>query len=200
MKLNSIERAAVNNPVRAAHQHHREAAWFRRLGRRIAWGPARAGSRLRPRRRSEVTPGSGWEQPGSQRSISTSRWSSLRVDVYTAARSTCPSAMHARSNGRRGPVDAVVDFGIIHHVPDWQQAVLRDRAGRRGRRVGAVRGDPPVVARHLGLSNVDRPSARKPFRCRRVRCGTGPARVARHGPDRTLTSVACCSSAPHAKT
>lgn len=31
MKLNSIERAAMNNPIRAAHQHHREAAWFRRL-------------------------------------------------------------------------------------------------------------------------------------------------------------------------
>jgi hypothetical protein len=31
MKLNSIERAFVNNPVRAAHQHHREAAWFKRL-------------------------------------------------------------------------------------------------------------------------------------------------------------------------
>jgi 2-polyprenyl-3-methyl-5-hydroxy-6-metoxy-1,4-benzoquinol methylase len=31
MKLNSVERAAMNNPVRAAHQHHREAAWFRRL-------------------------------------------------------------------------------------------------------------------------------------------------------------------------
>jgi hypothetical protein len=25
MKLNSVERAAMNNPVRAAHQHHREA-------------------------------------------------------------------------------------------------------------------------------------------------------------------------------
>jgi len=31
MKLNSIERAFMNNPVRAAHQHHREAAWFKRL-------------------------------------------------------------------------------------------------------------------------------------------------------------------------
>jgi trans-aconitate methyltransferase len=31
MKLNSVERALMNNPVRAAHQHHREAAWFRRL-------------------------------------------------------------------------------------------------------------------------------------------------------------------------
>ena len=31
MKLNTIERAAMNNPIRAAHQHHREAAWFRRL-------------------------------------------------------------------------------------------------------------------------------------------------------------------------
>jgi len=31
MKLNSVERAFVNNPLRAAHQHHRESAWFRRL-------------------------------------------------------------------------------------------------------------------------------------------------------------------------
>jgi ubiquinone/menaquinone biosynthesis C-methylase UbiE len=31
VKLNTIERAAMNNPIRAAHQHHREAAWFRRL-------------------------------------------------------------------------------------------------------------------------------------------------------------------------
>jgi hypothetical protein len=31
MKLNAIERAAMNNAVRAAHQHHRQAAWFRRL-------------------------------------------------------------------------------------------------------------------------------------------------------------------------
>jgi len=31
MKLNAVESIAMNNPVRAAHQHHREAAWFRRL-------------------------------------------------------------------------------------------------------------------------------------------------------------------------
>lgn len=31
MKLNSVERIAMNNPVRAAHQQFREAAWFRRL-------------------------------------------------------------------------------------------------------------------------------------------------------------------------
>ena len=31
MKLNSVERPLVNNPLRAAHQHHRESAWFRRL-------------------------------------------------------------------------------------------------------------------------------------------------------------------------
>lgn len=29
--LNSVERAMMNNPVRAALQHHREATWFRRL-------------------------------------------------------------------------------------------------------------------------------------------------------------------------
>ena len=31
MKLNGVERALMNNPIRAAHQHHREAAWFQRL-------------------------------------------------------------------------------------------------------------------------------------------------------------------------
>ena len=31
MKLNAVERAAMNNPLRAAHQHHVEAGWFRRL-------------------------------------------------------------------------------------------------------------------------------------------------------------------------
>lgn len=31
MKLNAVEKAAMNNPVRAAHQHRREAAWFRDL-------------------------------------------------------------------------------------------------------------------------------------------------------------------------
>lgn len=42
MKLNAVERAAMNNPVRAAHQHHREAAWFRRLA-----GGALSGQRVR---------------------------------------------------------------------------------------------------------------------------------------------------------
>jgi hypothetical protein len=31
MKLNTVERLAMNNPLRAAHQHHREARWFRDL-------------------------------------------------------------------------------------------------------------------------------------------------------------------------
>jgi hypothetical protein len=31
MKLNRVERAAMNNPLRAAHQHHHEARWFAQL-------------------------------------------------------------------------------------------------------------------------------------------------------------------------
>ena len=31
MKLNTVERLAMNNALRAAHQHRREADWFRRL-------------------------------------------------------------------------------------------------------------------------------------------------------------------------
>jgi SAM-dependent methyltransferase len=65
MRLNSIERAFVNNPVRAARQHHREAAWFERL---------------------------------------------VGGDV-------CDIELTS------GGVDSVVDFGIIHHVPDWQESI-----------------------------------------------------------------------------
>jgi len=41
MKLNTVERLSMNNPIRAAHQHHREAEWFKTLS-----GQSLTGERL----------------------------------------------------------------------------------------------------------------------------------------------------------
>jgi ubiquinone/menaquinone biosynthesis C-methylase UbiE len=122
MKLNAIERAAMNNPIRAAHQHHREAAWFRRL----------AGGDLTGQRVLEVGCGRG---VGSQVILDR-----LHAEHVTAFDLDDTMVELARKRLHRRPVslsvgdvcdiqqpaasqDAVVDFGIIHHVPNWQQAI-----------------------------------------------------------------------------
>lgn len=122
MKLNHIERAAMNNPIRAAHQHHREAAWFRRLAR----------GDLSGRHVLEVGCGRG---VGSE--VILDRLGASRVTAFDLDESMVELARR-RLHGRpvtlsvgdvceieqpSASVDAVVDFGIIHHVPDWQQAV-----------------------------------------------------------------------------
>jgi 2-polyprenyl-3-methyl-5-hydroxy-6-metoxy-1,4-benzoquinol methylase len=122
MKLNAIERAAMNNPVRAAHQHHREAAWFRRL----------AGGSLSGQHVLEVGCGRG---VGSE--VILDRLGAATVTAFDLDESMVELAQK-RLHGRpvslsvgdvcaieeaAGSVDTVVDFGIIHHVPNWQQAV-----------------------------------------------------------------------------
>jgi ubiquinone/menaquinone biosynthesis C-methylase UbiE len=122
MKLNSIERAAMNNPVRAAHQHHREAAWFRRL----------AGGALSGQHVLEVGCGRG---VGSE--VILDRLGAERVTAFDLDDSMVELArrrLHARLvslsvgdvcaiDQPSGAIDTVVDFGIIHHVPDWQQSI-----------------------------------------------------------------------------
>lgn len=122
MKLNKIERAAMNNPVRAAHQHHREAEWFRRL----------AGGALTGQHVLEVGCGRG---VGAQ--VILDRLGATNVTAFDLDESMVELA-RKRLHGRpvslsvgdvceigepAGGVDTVVDFGIIHHVPDWQLAV-----------------------------------------------------------------------------
>jgi 2-polyprenyl-3-methyl-5-hydroxy-6-metoxy-1,4-benzoquinol methylase len=122
MKLNSIERAAMNNPVRAAHQHHREAAWFRRL----------AGGALSGKHVLEIGCGQG---VGSE--VILDRLGAERVTAFDLDDSMVELArrrLHARPvslsvgdvcaiDQPSGAIDTVVDFGIIHHVPDWQQSI-----------------------------------------------------------------------------
>ncbi len=122
MKLNTVERALMNNPVRAAHQHHREAAWFRRL----------AGGDLAGQHVLEVGCGRG---VGAE--VILDRLGAAEVTAFDLDESMVELA-NKRLCGRpvalsvgdvceiavpAAGVDTVVDFGIIHHVPDWQLAV-----------------------------------------------------------------------------
>jgi ubiquinone/menaquinone biosynthesis C-methylase UbiE len=122
MKLNSIERALVNNPVRAAHQHHREAAWFKRL----------AGGDLSGQHVLEVGCGQG---VGAE--VILDRLGAASVTAFDLDESMVELARR-RLHGRpvswavgdvcaieqaSAAIDTVVDFGIIHHVPDWQEAI-----------------------------------------------------------------------------
>jgi 2-polyprenyl-3-methyl-5-hydroxy-6-metoxy-1,4-benzoquinol methylase len=122
MKLNSIERALVNNPVRAAHQHHREATWFKRL----------AGGDLSGQHVLEVGCGQG---VGAE--VILDRLGAARVTAFDLDESMVELAqrrLHARPvslsvgdvcdiEQPSGGVDTVVDFGIIHHVPNWQESI-----------------------------------------------------------------------------
>lgn len=122
MKLNAVERAAMNNPVRAAHQHHREAAWFRRL----------AGGDLAGQHVLEVGCGRG---VGAE--VILDRLGAEKVTAFDLDETMVELAQR-RLSGRpvslsvgdicaiempSGSVDAVVDFGIIHHVPAWQDSI-----------------------------------------------------------------------------
>jgi ubiquinone/menaquinone biosynthesis C-methylase UbiE len=125
MKLNTVERLAMNNPVRAAHQHHREAAWFAELDH----GGLRGADVL------EVGCGRGvgvevlLDRLGArhvtafdldpamveraERRLRDRLGDAVRLSKGDAAEIAHPAASF----------DAVVDFAIIHHVQDWQQAV-----------------------------------------------------------------------------
>lgn len=125
MKLNAIERAAMNNPLRAAHQHHREASWFRRL----------AGGALTGQRVLEVGCGRGVGVEVLLDRLDAAQVTAFDLDpaMVEAAR----RRLHRRPEGavslsvgdvceieqQDAGFDTVVDFGIIHHAPDWQAAI-----------------------------------------------------------------------------
>ena len=125
MKLNTVERLAMNNPVRAAHQHYREAAWFAEL----SLGELKDADVL------EIGCGRG---VGVE--VLLDRLGARQVTAFDLDPAMVERA-ERRLRGRLGDAvrlshgdateishpaasfDAVVDFGIIHHVQEWQQAV-----------------------------------------------------------------------------
>ena len=123
MRLNAAEKALMNNPVRALVQRYYEAPLLARLGGRAA------GARV-----LEIGCGQGVGSEiiltrfGAREIVAfdldpdmvnrarsrLARWGDrVRFEVGDAARIPAPDAHF----------DAVFDFGIIHHVPDWRRAV-----------------------------------------------------------------------------
>jgi len=123
MLLNNVEYALMNNPLRAAIQRHFEARRLRRMGGRV--------------------PGAAALELGCGRGVGVE----LVLDVFGAStvdafdldpRMVALARQRLRDRGGRirlwvgdataiaatdAAYDAVFDFGIIHHIPDWRGAI-----------------------------------------------------------------------------
>ncbi len=124
MKLNAIEKALMNNPARAVLQRRYEAALLRRLGGRVA------GKRV-----LEIGCGRGvgteiiFERFGAgevhafdldpdmidQARRRLARYLPNRLKLYVGD--------GAAIDEPDASFDAVFDFAIIHHIPNWKDAV-----------------------------------------------------------------------------
>ncbi|MGB2940605.1 MAG: methyltransferase domain-containing protein [Candidatus Dormiibacterota bacterium] len=124
MKLNAAERLLVNNPARAMVQRHYEVPLLRRLGGRVDGGHV-----------LELGCGRGVGVELILRQFGARRVTAIDLDpaMVEAARrrlTWClPSELELGVGDATdltagdGTYDAVFDFGIIHHVPVWQDAV-----------------------------------------------------------------------------
>jgi ubiquinone/menaquinone biosynthesis C-methylase UbiE len=124
MKLNRVEKALMNNPIRALVQKHYEAALLEKLGgclegmRVLEIGCGRGiGTeiifgrfRAREVHAFDLDPEMVLK---ARKHLARFRFDNLRLFVGDAAAIEAEDEFY----------DAVVDFGIIHHVPGWQRAV-----------------------------------------------------------------------------
>jgi len=123
MLLNQLEYTLMNNPVRAAMQRRVDAQRLVRLGGRMRGGAA-----------LELGCGRG---VGAELILDV--FGAERVDAFDLDRRMITRAQ-SRLRGRHATVrlwiadvtlipvpsatyDAVFDFGILHHVPDWRRAL-----------------------------------------------------------------------------
>lgn len=128
MLLNSVEKALMNNPVRAMLQRHYEAGLLERLGGRVDGG-----------RVLEIGCGRG---VGTE--IIFKRFGAREVHAFDLDPDMVEQARRllsgysperlklfvgdaAQVDAEDETYDAIFDFGIIHHVPDWQRAVSEVR-------------------------------------------------------------------------
>lgn len=128
MKLNRIEKALMNNPVRAWMQRQYEAPFLERLG-----------GRAEGKRVLEIGCGRGvgteiiFERFGAREvhafdldpdMVNRAR---RRLAVYPTDRLRLYVGDATAIDAVDESFDAVFDFAIIHHVPDWQRAVSEIR-------------------------------------------------------------------------
>lgn len=122
MKLNAIEKLTMNNPVRSALQRRYEAGLLERLGGRLDGGCA-----------LEIGCGRGVGV-----GIVLDRFGADRVDGFDLDPDLVERAKRRWGGDPRvrlwtgdatqveaadGTYDAVFDFGIVHHVPAWREAI-----------------------------------------------------------------------------
>ena len=123
MLLNRVEYALMNNPLRAALQRHLEAARLLRMG-----GPMPGGAAL------EIGCGRGVGVELILDVFGADRVDAFDLDpsmVALARRRLEPRGSRARlwvGDATSIPrpdssYDAVFDFGIVHHIPHWRQAL-----------------------------------------------------------------------------
>jgi SAM-dependent methyltransferase len=148
MLLNAIEKALMNNPARAAIQGRVEVPRLLSLG-----GPMRKGRAL------EIGCGRG---VGS--GLILDRFGAERLDAFDLDPDMVALARERlacrgdrvrlwvgdaeRVEAASDTYDAVFDFGIIHHIPRWQDGPAGDEPPRYNRPVESVRpwGPPPKDA------------------------------------------------------
>jgi ubiquinone/menaquinone biosynthesis C-methylase UbiE len=117
MTLNWVERLLVDNPVRALVQRRFEASLLLELG-----GPIDGGRVL------EIGCGRGAGAAVLIERFGAAHVYAIDLDLRRLPRARRPNASFAAGDAERLPFpdrtfNAVFDFGVLHHVPDWQAAV-----------------------------------------------------------------------------
>ncbi len=124
MKLNAVERALMNNPLRSLIQRLYEARLFERLGGRtdgetvLEIGCGRGVGTEIIFERFGAKKVHAFDLDPEMVKLARRRLSAYREDQLTLSVGDA-TAIEADE----ASFDTVFDFGIIHHVPDWQRAV-----------------------------------------------------------------------------
>ena len=122
MRMNWAEKAVLNNPVRRTLLHRYETPLIKRLGADLA------GAHV-----LDVGCGEGAGTQALLRGFGAARVTAVDLDPAQVHRAQRRLRAEPRASVKvgdlsalpveDGSVDAVADFGVLHHIPDWRAAV-----------------------------------------------------------------------------